>query len=57
LLRYDCLFITLKYLGNDCIRPSGNGSCTILVFYSQLDGIKAVSNKPKASSQALVIED
>jgi len=32
-------------------------SCTILVFYSQLDGIKAVSNKPKASSQALVIED
>ena len=51
------MFITLKYLGNDCIRPSGNGSCTIIVFYGQLDGMKAVSNKLKASSQALVMED
>ena len=24
--RYDWQVITLKYLGNDCIRPSGNGS-------------------------------
>lgn len=32
-------------------------ACTILVSYSQLDGMKAVSNKFKASSQVLVIEN